>query len=136
MICCKVEFCDNFKFEIFTEIVVFFLGYQGVASVAIASVKSTCSLHGCHFTVVISRLSFSSLVALGDNEICVGVSCVLDIWGRGSSPFPFVPGTGSSLVFTCIMPRQEIMRPRSCPRGLGGGDPGVSNDWCIKCTRK
>ena len=47
------------------------------------------------------------------------------MWGRGSSPFTFLPGTGD---FTCLH-----LQKSECPahvRGVGRG-PGVSNDWCI-----
>ena len=46
---------------------------------------------------------------------------MLGIWGRGSSPFTFAPGTGE---FTGFHLHKKGMS-RSCPRGGGGGGSGV-----------
>ena len=46
------------------------------------------------FSIVIEyyRLTILSIAQAG---------CMLHTWGRGSSPFTFAPGPGSSLAFTC-----------------------------------
>ena len=117
-------------------IVFFFLVHRG----AFASVLHASYVYS-EINVLISRLSTylifpycHPLLSLAKtsflHHFCI--ACVWIMWGRGSSPFTFLPGTGD---FTC--------KKSECPAnawgggggGGGGGGPGVSNDWCITCKQ-